>query len=208
MSVWRRMRRVVVPVVAVFLLGIYPAGAEQSKAAAADESLSAFISRIEAYARVHQRLEAPLQQLETARDPLSRLLNKRYLASAIRAARRHARQGDIFTPDATDMFRRQLAEVLPARDMAAIIVSLGDESGQPDAPIVNEPFDEETSHAVPPFLLQALPPLPGGIEYRVVGTDLVLWDVHADIMIDVYPTPSACRRMRSPRRSDVRRFLS
>jgi hypothetical protein len=35
------------------------------------------------------------------------------------------------------------------------------------------------------LLLEALPPVPGGLEYRVVGPDLVLWDVHAEIVIDV-----------------------
>jgi hypothetical protein len=37
----------------------------------------------------------------------------------------------------------------------------------------------------PPALIQALPPLPAGIEYRIVAPDLVLWDSHAEIMIDV-----------------------
>ncbi len=56
------------------------------------------------------------------------------------------------------------------------------------APVgVNEPFREEESYAVPPRLLEQLPPLPGDIQYRILGSGLVLWDVHADIIIDVLP---------------------
>jgi hypothetical protein len=180
--------RVLATLAAVFLLGVCQAGAAQEPPAASDgDALRAFVSRVEAYARLHQRLEAPLPPFEATGDPFSRLVNRRYLASAIRAARRHAKEGDIFTPDVTDMFRRRLTQVLPVADMTALIASLGDESGPPDAAVVNEPFHEEASHAVPPLLLQALPPLPGGIEYRVLGSDLVLWDVPADIVIDVLP---------------------
>ena len=114
-------------------------------------------------------------------------MNRRYLASAIRAARRDAKEGDIFTPDVADLFRSRLAEVMPVRDVAAMVGAFGDESWPVDAPVVNEPFREDASQAVPALMLQALPPLPGGIEYRIVGTDLVLWDVHADIVIDVLP---------------------
>jgi hypothetical protein len=36
----------------------------------------------------------------------------------------------------------------------------------------------------PPSFLLALPPLPRGIEYRVIGKDLVLLDEPADVILD------------------------
>jgi hypothetical protein len=36
-------------------------------------------------------------------------------------------------------------------------------------------------------LLWALPALPGELEYRIVGRDLVLWDEHAALIIDFIP---------------------
>jgi hypothetical protein len=182
----RHAYRVIATVATVFLLGVCQAAA-QNPSGATEDALRAFITRVEAYARLHQRLEAPLPPLDATADPLSRLMNRRYLASAIRAARRHANEGDIFTPDVVDLFRSRLAEVMAGRDMAAVIGAFGEESWPADAPVVNDPFREDASRAVPPLLLQALPPLPGGIEYRIVEGDLVLWDVHPDIVIDVLP---------------------
>ncbi len=40
---------------------------------------------------------------------------------------------------------------------------------------------------LPPRLLQHLPDLPAGIEYRLAHARLVLWDVHAESIIDVLP---------------------
>jgi hypothetical protein len=36
-------------------------------------------------------------------------------------------------------------------------------------------------------LLLRLPELPEELEYRIVNCDLVLWDVHADLVIDFVP---------------------
>ena len=41
--------------------------------------------------------------------------------------------------------------------------------------------------AVPPALLQKLPPIRHPLEYRMVGGALVLWDVDAEILIDALP---------------------
>jgi hypothetical protein len=38
-----------------------------------------------------------------------------------------------------------------------------------------------------PAVLQALPPLPPELQYRMVGCDLVLIDVHADLIVDILP---------------------
>jgi hypothetical protein len=38
---------------------------------------------------------------------------------------------------------------------------------------------------MPPTLLQLLPPLPQQLEYRIVGRDLVLLDLKANLIVDV-----------------------
>jgi hypothetical protein len=40
---------------------------------------------------------------------------------------------------------------------------------------------------VPPQLIRALPQLPPELQYRIVGRALVLWDHHADLIVDVLP---------------------
>ena len=40
---------------------------------------------------------------------------------------------------------------------------------------------------VPPQLLLALPLLPSELEYRLIGNSLVLWDHHANLIVDYLP---------------------
>ena len=40
---------------------------------------------------------------------------------------------------------------------------------------------------MPVILLHQLPPLPEDVEYRWLDRDLVLWDIHADLIIDFLP---------------------
>ena len=40
---------------------------------------------------------------------------------------------------------------------------------------------------VPPQLLAALPRLPAELQYRIIGNSLVLWDHHANLIVDFLP---------------------
>lgn len=40
---------------------------------------------------------------------------------------------------------------------------------------------------VPHALLDRFPSLPAAIEYRIVNGYLILWDIHAEIVIDALP---------------------
>ncbi len=128
----------------------------------------------------------------TQRDPEAPdaaldVFSTRIEAYASRAASTHTNEGDIFTPAVADMFRMRLAEVMRGRDWAKIIGRIDDESWPAAAPVVNEPLRERAHNPIPSLVLPALPRLPAGIEYRMVGGDLVLWDADADIVIDVLP---------------------
>ena len=155
------------------------------QAPGAVDALAAFTVRVDTYVQLHRRLEVSFPPLETTTDAISRLLNKRYLASAIRAARRHAKDGTVFGPPVDEMFRTRIAEATAGRDLAVVLGPCGGESWAATDPVVNEPFREHESCPIPLLLLEALPPVPGGLEYRVAGPDLILWDVHADIVIDI-----------------------
>ena len=49
------------------------------------------------------------------------------------------------------------------------------------------------THEVPALLLQQLPVLPGGLQYRVVDHDLAILDVDANLVLDVLPAAIARR---------------
>ena len=40
---------------------------------------------------------------------------------------------------------------------------------------------------MPPCLIGALPPLPPELRYGLVGHDLILWDLHAGLIVDFVP---------------------
>jgi hypothetical protein len=115
------------------------------------------------------------------------MLTRRYLASAIRTARSSAHQGDIFAPPVAAMFRGVIAQVIYDADIEGLVD--GDPEGE--EPVVdltpNEPIPVWAMDAVPDALLDCLPSLPAAIEYRIVGGALILWDTHAEILIDALP---------------------
>ena len=177
--------RVFIAFAAVFLLGAWRMDAAPVPTGANDDALRTFDGSVEAYMALHRRLADPLPRLDPNRDPWSRFLGRRDLASAIRSARATAKQGDIFSPAVADLFRILIANALADRHRGATFDVWPEESWPVDNPVVNEPFPNGVSHVVPAVLLHHLPALPNEMEYRIVNGSLFLLDVHADIVIDV-----------------------
>jgi hypothetical protein len=155
--------------------------------AAGDEqtAMRVFTERIDRYARLRSRLEEPLPPfVEERRNVWSSLLTRRYLASAIRTARYRAQLGDIFEPPVAAALRRVLMSTISEIEIEGLV---------PDEPAVavdltvNEPVPAWALSEVPGPLVARLPALPEGIEYRMVNGSLILWDRHADILIDALP---------------------
>ncbi|MBI3047618.1 MAG: hypothetical protein HYY76_04840 [Acidobacteria bacterium] len=143
-----------------------------------------FTDRVERYVRLRTRLEEPLPPFDLRRDPWSRLLTRRYLASAIRTARAQAKPGDIFGPPVDGLFREAITRAIYEVDIEGLV------DGGAESPIdlmVNEPVPEWALHDVPRKLLERLPPLPAALAYRIACGALVLWDEHAEIVIDALP---------------------
>ena len=152
-------------------------------------ALRVFEERIGAYMALRRRVEEPLPPLRPTTDMGSFEVRRSTLASAIKAARPDARRGDILTPVVTAHLRRAMAEALHGVDVEALLLDLYAEDDVPGGyrPQVHHSFPEWATRAVPAILLLRLPPLPAGIEYRLIGHDLVLLDVGADLIIDVLP---------------------
>ena len=83
-----------------------------------------FQYRIGEYAALHRRLEGPLPPLRPSGSPRSFLLNRTYLGSAIKTARPNARQGDIFTPAVSRLFREIIKNALAGQDPEAMLPNL------------------------------------------------------------------------------------
>jgi hypothetical protein len=152
-------------------------------------AMQAFQERVAGYVTLHRILEGPLPPLRPTTNMEEVRTNMQLLAKRILAIRQNAQQGDIITPDVARMFRRRIVACLPPEEWTAILAELAeDEEGVPVPRValrVNMPWPEQVPYGyVPTQMLLALPPLPPELEYRIIGRSLVLWDHHADLIVD------------------------
>lgn len=186
------VRRIAGAFLGVWLVAGCP-GAEALTQAPADveraEALRIFDQRLARYVALRARFEEPLPAFDERRDPWSLMLTRRYVASAIRTARAKAGQGDIFTPRVAAMFRVMVTHAVYDQDIEGMVESPFAASDFLVDLVVNEPVPEWAMTKVPAALLAVLPALPDAIEYRLVEGALILWDVHAEILIDWLADP-------------------
>jgi hypothetical protein len=144
-----------------------------------DRSLTEFNHRIEAYVALHRRLARTLPPLGTYDDEDPFVSDE--LRRALVAARPGARAGDFFTP-AVDAALRQRIDVALAYTGAAALPLWHDEGVHAT---VNRPLPLMTDLFAWWPVIAALPPIPEELAFVIVGRDLVLVDVAANLVIDV-----------------------
>ncbi len=91
----------------------------------------------------------------------------------------------IFTLPVAMVFRQLIAKALDSPLESAVMGSTKRELPLQHLPVVLEPFPATELHEFPVALKHALPPLPSELEYRLIGDDLVLRDVEADVIVAV-----------------------
>lgn len=154
-----------------------------------DESLVCmFDSGVDQYVQLHRRLERLVPPQIMTTDPSRLFASRLALAAEMRRARPFAKQGEIFSPEIAAMFRKIVERTL-REDRIDWAVFL-DEDGM-TLPIEvqvngNYPAGGPVS-TMSPTLLRALPPLPPELQYRFVNMHLILWDVHAGLIVDFVP---------------------
>jgi hypothetical protein len=165
----------------------WPAAAQQ-KVNADAKVLADFQSRIAKYMELHKQLERESPRLEQTKDPAAIQRSQAAMAAKLQAARKGARQGEIFTPEVQAVIRRLLNPELKGPD-AADTKKAVEEDAPKGVPLkVNAKYPENAPlPTVPPNLLAALPRLPEDLEYRFVHRHLILRDVHADVIVDYIP---------------------
>lgn len=150
------------------------------------QALKGFSDRVKAYVDLQRKVQRTFPQLSPSDDPEKLEAHQRALAGAIRQARAHARQGDIFG-NVADQFRRAVKEDAESRTSRDIRAAK-EEVPQKTRPKVNMEYPEKAAIAtVPPLLLERLQRLPDGLEYRFMGRDLILLDSLSNLIVDVVP---------------------
>ena len=144
-----------------------------------------FRRRVDGYMKLHEKLQKQGTRQKERDDIGENLVSEQALALRIRFARHDARPGDLFTPPIAMALRRAMDPEL--RGLAALTAR---QSIREDAPkvfvlVVNGDYPAGASRStMPGNVLQILPPLPMGLEYRIVDTHLVLMDLDANIVVD------------------------
>lgn len=149
-----------------------------------------FAALIVEYFALRGRLQDQLPPLVVTADVRRIHRGTRSLARAIRVARSHAVEGEFFTAPTRGEFRRAIALVVTAPVCAAIM----DDNPGAFAYDVNGSYPSGKSRAtMPGLIIASLPPLPDDIEFRFIGSHLILYDVRADTIIDRLPDAIACQ---------------
>jgi hypothetical protein len=145
-----------------------------------------FQKRVADYVKLHKSVESKLPPLKrtTSQERIGR--HERQLGHEIREARLAAKQGDIFTPEIAAEFRRLIALTMQPGTSGRIRESLKSSEPVVLRLRVNDRYPKNVPlQSSPPTLLMNLPHLPPEVEYRVVGHDLALLDVKANLIVDL-----------------------
>jgi hypothetical protein len=153
-----------------------------------DDGSGRFKRSVDDYVNFRRELDRRLPPLQTTADGRRIHDAVEARAAAIRRARSRAKQGDMFNAEVSALFRTRIREVFAGHPDA--VEDLLREMTEYDVwqpPVVNGRFSWVTAVATPPSVLSVLPGLPDPLQYRFVGTHLVIVDVDADLVLDVLP---------------------
>ena len=153
------------------------------------ETLEKFQDKIDEYVELRNRLESQLPALPTQAAPEAVHAHEIALGDLIMAARRGAKQGDIFVSKAEALIRARAQIVFAGPDGAQDKAAIQDE--QPERKVasrVNQRYpDGLPLSAVPASVLASLPRLPPELQYRFLFRHLILIDSGARIIVDYLP---------------------
>lgn len=191
-----RLTRLILAASAVTLMGIpsgcvnKPVEAPQAAPQTADEQrlIDDFKKRVAGYEDVSSKLEAAVYPSTSELDPGTIHARQKELASRILKALPEWRQGAIFTPEISTLFKGRIAQVVNGPDGADIKGAIFDDA--PPTMTVTVFMEYPTGvpiATVPAQMLELLPVLPKGLEYRFLGRHFILMDIAAFLIVDVIP---------------------
>jgi hypothetical protein len=163
------------------------AAAAQQPANPDAKLVAEFESRVTEYVKLHKQIKSklPLKPTDAAAKITAHQDN---FSAQLVAARSGAKQGDLFTAPIASEIRRLVSIAMAGKGAHRVRQSL-----QRAEPVrlrlrVNDVYPRNIPlQSMPPTLLANLPRLPADLEYRVIGNDLVLRDVDANVIVDFVP---------------------
>lgn len=151
-------------------------------------AIERFDQSLKRYLALKDRLHREVPELRVTNK--SAEINDRsdMLAGAIQRARGSAAPGEFFKADVARIIRARFSGALKGVSVAALLARINDEPVLKGPPTVHLRFPTTSSMAtMPAHLLDALPKLPQGLEYRFAGRTLILRDRDAALILDYLP---------------------
>jgi hypothetical protein len=151
--------------------------------------LGLFQRRLAEYAGMHRRLEQPDGPLTVTRDMDHVHRRMDALRTRIRSARKGQTQGYFFNAAMVELLRRRVGGCLTSDEIAETMDSIAEHTPPGMQPLrVNYALPEDAPFGlVPARVIEALPRLPLELRYVVLAGALILWDDHADLVVDIAP---------------------
>lgn len=149
--------------------------------------LEQFLAGVKTFAKLRDTLRAEVPPLHGKDQPEQIQKHRQFLAERIQEARKDAKAGDIFTEDAQKEFRIIMQKAFSGKHARSTSRTIA--QGNPvDLHLqINQPYPEQVPVTTMPVgLLQRFPKLPKGLEYRIVGNDLILLDLESRLVIDIF----------------------
>lgn len=148
-----------------------------------------FLKRVQDYTSLQRQIVAKVGKLDPAKSPQEIAAREQALREAIRTARASAKPGDLFSPEAGQLFKVIIRNEFKQRGPIAIRNREDSQDELPNfVPMVNQIYPTAYPLATfPPGVLRQLPSLPKPLEYRFVQSYLILRDSEANVIVDVLP---------------------
>lgn len=150
--------------------------------------IKAFDDEIARYLQLRRRLRTEVDGLKPGSTAVQIVNASDALAAAIQRARPHAKAGSFFSQGTAVVLKRRISDTIRTENLVPVLATIDDEKAVPGPVTIYRRFPAASQMAtMPPSLLAVLPPLPKELEYRIIGTALVLRDVDAALILDFIP---------------------
>ncbi len=167
---------VVVAFVAVSAVG-------QTSSAGMD-TIKQFENRANDYVKFREKVDWGVPKLPKKATKEQIQVHRDALLQSVQMSRSGAKQGDIFTPEASVLIRQMMKDEFKGRDRADLRKRVFEVEGTIKVK-VNIAYPQSIEIVdMPPQLLLTLPQLPKELKYRLVATYLLLVDRENDLIID------------------------
>ena len=168
------------------ILAVYHTAAAQNALSPQDKKIyTEFERQAKEYSSLRERVEGKLPKISKDATAEQIEAHKKQLQTAVLAARVNAKQGDIYTPAASQLIRAVIKTEFNGKDGAELRKKVLESEAKGIPVRINFAYpDSKEQIEMPPTLLLVLPQLPKQLRYRFVGTNLLLVDRENGLIID------------------------